>query len=120
MENQVRYIARTIVNPDLAQKHWSTMKGLSIFRNNPTVKNFATFYEGTNNALDKRSNYSNIINTMDFSLNSSTRNGANLIGKAWDGSYWKGSMSDVRIYNRALSQEEIKTLYNSYNSKIIL
>ena len=64
MENQVRYIARTIVNPDLAQKHWSTMKGLSIFRNNPTVKNFATFYEGTNNALDKRSNYSNIINTM--------------------------------------------------------
>jgi hypothetical protein len=63
---------------------------------------------------------SNIINTMDFSLNSSTRNGANLIGKAWDGSCWEGSMADVRIYNRALSQEEITTLYNSYNSKIQL
>ena len=29
-------------------------------------------------------------------------------------------IDDVIIYNRALSQEEITTLYNSYNSKIIL
>ena len=34
--------------------------------------------------------------------------------------YWNGSISDVRIYNRALSEPEIKTLYNSYNPKIIL
>ena len=31
-----------------------------------------------------------------------------------------GLIDDVRIYNRALSQEEIILLYNSYNPKIIL
>ena len=34
--------------------------------------------------------------------------------------YAKCSMSDVRIYNRALSETEIKTLYNSYNPKIVM
>ena len=32
----------------------------------------------------------------------------------------KGSIDDVRIYNRALSQAEITTLYNSYNPKIVM
>ena len=31
-----------------------------------------------------------------------------------------GLIDDVRIYNRALSQAEIKTLYNSYNPKIVM
>jgi len=31
-----------------------------------------------------------------------------------------GVIDDTRIYNRALSETEIKTLYNSYNPKIIL
>ena len=34
--------------------------------------------------------------------------------------FFNGSIDDVRIYNRALSQAEITTLYNSYNSKIQL
>ena len=34
--------------------------------------------------------------------------------------YFNGLIDDVRIYNRALSQEEITLLYNSYNPKIIL
>ena len=32
----------------------------------------------------------------------------------------KGSIADVRIYNRALSQAEITLLYNSYNPKIVM
>ena len=34
--------------------------------------------------------------------------------------YMNGSIDDVRIYNRALSQAEITTLYNSYNPKIVM
>jgi hypothetical protein len=30
------------------------------------------------------------------------------------------SIDDVRIYNRALSEEEITLLYNSYNPKIVM
>ena len=33
---------------------------------------------------------------------------------------FNGSIADVRIYNRALSQAEITTLYNSYNPKIVI
>ncbi len=43
------------------------------------------------------------------------------IGTQYDATFpFNGSIDDVRIYNRALSQAEITTLYNSYNSKIIL
>jgi hypothetical protein len=31
---------------------------------------------------------------------------------------WNGSIADVRIYNRTLSPTEIKTLYNSYDTKV--
>ena len=34
--------------------------------------------------------------------------------------YFNGSIDDVRIYNRALSQAEITLLYNSYNPKIVM
>lgn len=34
-------------------------------------------------------------------------------GPAW----WDGSISDVRIYDRALSEDEIKSLYDSYRPK---
>jgi hypothetical protein len=33
---------------------------------------------------------------------------------------FNGSIDDVRIYNRALSEEEITLLYNSYNPKIVM
>jgi hypothetical protein len=33
--------------------------------------------------------------------------------------YWQGSISDIRVYNRDLSQLEINQLYNSYKPKII-
>jgi hypothetical protein len=43
-------------------------------------------------------------------------NSANNLNLGTDGTgYFSGSMSDVRIYNRALSQEEITKLYESYN-----
>ena len=34
--------------------------------------------------------------------------------------FFDGLIDDVRIYNRALSETEIKTLYNSYNPKIVM
>jgi hypothetical protein len=34
--------------------------------------------------------------------------------------HFNGLIDDVRIYNRALSETEIKTLYNSYNPKIVM
>lgn len=36
------------------------------------------------------------------------------------GRSFKGSMDDIRVYNRALSAEELGNLYNSYNSQINL
>ena len=48
--------------------------------------------------------------------------GANTIIGSYDSTEgrFNGSIDDVRIYNRALSETEIKTLYNSYNPKIQL
>ena len=48
--------------------------------------------------------------------------GANTIIGSYDSTAgrFNGSIDDVRIYNRALSAEEIKLLYESYNPKIIL
>jgi hypothetical protein len=41
------------------------------------------------------------------------------IGARNDGEqHMNGYIDDVRIYNRALSETEIKTLYNSYNPNI--
>jgi formylglycine-generating enzyme required for sulfatase activity len=43
------------------------------------------------------------------------------IGKLPYGNFLiNGSIADVRIYNRALSEEEITLLYNSYNPKIVM
>jgi hypothetical protein len=59
--------------------------------------------------------------TKYISGNIGTDNDNVLIGKRQGvNAYFQGSIDDVRIYNRALSQEEITLLYNSYNPKIIL
>ncbi len=50
-----------------------------------------------------------------------TDNSALVLGRdpyAQTDRFFKGSIDDVRIYNRALSEPEIKTLYNSYNPNI--
>ena len=63
-----------------------------------------------------------IEDMMPISLSSTLRNSTTetIIGYSKRNPNFKGSIDDVRIYNRALSEDEIKTLYNSYNSKIIL
>jgi len=40
----------------------------------------------------------------------------------WDGygEYWQGYISDVRVYNRAISSADVSNLYKSYNSQISL
>jgi hypothetical protein len=37
------------------------------------------------------------------------------IGRSFNPSYFNGSIDEVRVYNRALSSDEIKALYESYN-----
>lgn len=39
------------------------------------------------------------------------------IGRAFKSGYWEGIINEVRIYNHALSADEIDTLYHSYRSK---
>ena len=33
-------------------------------------------------------------------------------GRGKNGGYWPGLIDDVRIYNRALSEEQVKALYD--------
>lgn len=40
-----------------------------------------------------------------------------MIGNWKGGNYWSGAIDDVRIYDRALSESEIKSLYDTYNPK---
>lgn len=53
-------------------------------------------------------------------FNRLVKNNENTIGKQVAGSsyFFKGNLSEARIYNRALSEDEIKYLYNSYNPKL--
>lgn len=51
----------------------------------------------------------------DLYLSSST---VHLIGNSNDGSNWNGKLSDFRIYDRALSVDEIKLLYDSFKPEI--
>jgi hypothetical protein len=42
-----------------------------------------------------------------------SENASNLdIGRTQDANYMEGSLDDVRVYNRALSADEVKQLYN--------
>jgi hypothetical protein len=75
-----------------------------------------------NRELDLVSVYQNGIKS-NYNLGISAAGNINssnfILGKQF-GNCFNGSIDDVRIYNRALSQEEITLLYNSYNPKIIL
>jgi hypothetical protein len=69
--------------------------------------------------------YVNTIEQTDSGYGTPTAVSSNVfnIGRRADGertTYFNGSIADVRIYNRALSQEEITLLYNSYNPKIVM
>ncbi len=44
--------------------------------------------------------------------------GIGYIGRRNDGYYFNGKIDDVRIYDRALSEEEISLLYDSYQPKV--
>ncbi|HVV25624.1 MAG TPA: LamG domain-containing protein [Candidatus Saccharimonadales bacterium] len=50
----------------------------------------------------------------------SPANTAIFIGHISGVDYFQGSIADVRLYNRALSQSDITNLYNSYNSQVNL
>jgi hypothetical protein len=65
-------------------------------------------YDGSNAAIYK--------NTKEVASGSipNNSNSANLrIGDTYDNRYYDGKMSNVRIYNRVLSKEEINRLYNN-------
>ena len=58
-----------------------------------------------------------IVVSADFNSDSSV---STMIGKYGDIRNFNGSIADVRIYNRALSQEEITYLAESYNPKLAI
>ena len=78
-----------------------------------------TFY---NNTKEANICVDNVSRTTIFSNSIGNLSGHNLKIGAEDKGYnfYDGSIADVRIYNRALSQDEITLLYLAYNPKIIL
>jgi len=55
------------------------------------------------------------------SISSGDTNGfvnALIIGKSWSGGFWKGGIDDVRTWNRALSADEVKQLYDSTKGNV--
>lgn len=77
-------------------------------------EHYAVIYNsGVDASLYVNGQYNSKVST---SLNLST-NPIGMIGNWKAGNYWSGTMDDVRIYNRALSESEIKSLYDTYNPK---
>ena len=58
--------------------------------------------------------------TLSTGTKAATNSNSVYLAYKWGTIYPNILLDDVRIYNRALSQAEITTLYNSYNSKIQL
>jgi hypothetical protein len=83
--------------------------------NNGNWRHIVVVHEGTNLRF-----YKDGVLDGSYTASSPTNYEANLlIGKERDGAprLFNGSIDDVRIYNRALSEEEIKSLYDSYSPK---
>ena len=93
---------------------------------------YATLYDG--DTIFKPNTWYHVVATSDGSTKRTYINGVYETSVAWandifqgtdstaigsigagGGNYFPGSLSDVRIYNRALTAEEIKDLYGSYN-----
>lgn len=72
--------------------------------------NIAVTYDGSLYRLYENGSF---VNSKSMTTNTQS-GGSFYIGRQWiSGSYyWKGKINDVRIYNRALSEEEIKFLFN--------
>jgi hypothetical protein len=95
-------------NEDFTIGNW---KHICLTQNKTTIKIYV-------NGVEKNS-----ANNAGIGNNDNT---ANIIIGSYDGAngsrsqFFNGYIDDVRIYNRALSQEEITLLYNSYNPKIVM
>ena len=72
---------------------------------------------GVKNGTNLKLYVDNVLSNIQGTQNNSCSNiDIFLIGKSlYSNREFNGSIDDVRIYNRALSQEEITLLYNSYN-----
>ena len=62
---------------------------------------------------DEKSFYVNgeLLSHSKSGKKSPKNNGPLRIGTEWGRAFWNGSIDDIRIYNRALSTEEVKALY---------
>lgn len=64
--------------------------------------------------------YLNGVSDIDSAINDTIIASANnlwISGEQVYSNYWSGQIDDVRIYNRALSEDEIKALYGHYSEK---
>ena len=48
-----------------------------------------------------------------------SNNGALRIGSEYNRAFWKGAIDDIRIYNRALSAAEVKSLYHAERTPLL-
>lgn len=64
-----------------------------------TLGNYAMYLDGVSQSLSAASSFA-------------SRSNANLIGDDGGNNFWDGKIDDIRIYNRALTAQEVKDLYN--------
>jgi sulfatase modifying factor 1 len=64
---------------------------------------------------DKKKVFANgkLINQASTSVKNTANNSPLTIGAEYNRGYWSGSIDDIRIYNRALSADEVKLLYRA-------
>jgi hypothetical protein len=96
--------AVAIYSPDLPLNTWTHLAGSF---DGSTLKLYV------NGVLAATGSYSGVLGTPSSNLK------IGQMGAVTNG-YFQGSLDDVRIYNRALSADEIKSQYSSYNSQISL
>jgi alpha-tubulin suppressor-like RCC1 family protein/Leucine-rich repeat (LRR) protein len=73
---------------------------------------FTITYDGTKASLFVNGNYVNGGNTTLNTINKTFRIGKRITGDAYN-EYFKGTIDDIGIWNRVLTQQEILGLYNS-------
>lgn len=95
---------------------WTTTAGTSISIN--TWYNFHLTYNGSQLILYKNSIATGTTNAVVIAQSS---NGNIRIGRRWDAhNYWKGYIPNVKIYNRALSSNEVNQNYNATKGRYSL
>ena len=100
----------------------SSDDGISYQLSDSTLSHIVLMYDGATVKwyVDNNQIYSKSVS----SLGNLTRNKFRIGATDWDndtaGNFWKGLIDQVRIFNRALTDDEVNTLYNEVNGDIVV